>query len=98
MDLLITGGNNEEEEEEEIQAKRRRRRRLFVILALAKTKQKNNSFLNTMNIEGRRRRNRNIVRDSLLQPENSPWQRCYESGHDGSLITITGFDHETFEY
>ena len=29
---------------------------------------------------------------------NSTWQKCFDSGDDGVLITITGFDHETFNY
>ena len=32
-----------------------------------------------------------------MDPFHSPWrQKLYDSGDDGALITITGFDHETF--
>ena len=48
--------------------------------------------------EGRRRRQRNLPRKSLLDPKDSPWAKVYESGDDSALITVTGFDHATFQF
>ena len=31
-------------------------------------------------------------------PSESPWQKLYSSGDDGALITVTGFDHSSFQY
>ena len=45
---------------------------------------------------GRQRRNRNIPRIALVDPENSPWTKLYESGSDPALITVCGFDHDAF--
>lgn len=51
-----------------------------------------------LNEDGRARRERHIPRESLLPPDKSPWSRLYHSKNDSALITITGFDHETFQW
>ena len=72
------------------------RRRKYLILALMlKRKQ---LFRNKLNEEGRKRRCRNIPRNSLTPPTKSAWHTLYSSGDDGALITVTGFDHATFKH
>ncbi len=39
-----------------------------------------------------------IPRKSLVNPNDSAWRKLYNSGDDGSLFVLTGFDHATFEY
>ena len=56
------------------------------------------SFMKKLDEEGRRRRQRNLPRKSLLDPKDSPWAKVYESGDDSALITVTGFDHATFQF
>ena len=46
-----------------------------------------------LNLEGRSRRQRGLPRESLLDPDKSPWYKLYYSGNDQALITATGFDH-----
>ena len=55
-------------------------------------------FYHLLNEEGRRRRCRNIPRNSLTNPSVSAWEALYQSGDDGALITVTGFDHDTFAF
>ena len=59
--------------------------------------QKVKLFRNELNLEGRRRRDRCIRREALLQPEAAPWQKLYSSGNEASLITITGMDYAAFK-
>jgi hypothetical protein len=47
-------------------------------------------------LEYRRRRDRRILRPSLLMPWNSPWEMILRSGNDQSLITLSGFDNRSF--
>jgi DDE superfamily endonuclease len=49
-----------------------------------------------LTLEGRRRRERRLPRESLLPPDRSAWSRLFDSGNDQALITITGFDHAAF--
>ena len=74
----------------------RRRRRRFIIAALLMRKKM--KFYHRLNEEGCRRRCRNIPRNSLNMPSNSAWEALYQSGDDGALITVTGFDHPTFAF
>ena len=46
----------------------------------------------------RRQRQRRIPRCALLAPKESAWGQVYESGSDHELITMTGFDFETFHF
>jgi DDE superfamily endonuclease len=55
-----------------------------------------NRFRASLTAEERRRRDRNLPRKSLLDPDQSPWARVYDSKDDSSLITVTGFDHNAF--
>jgi DDE superfamily endonuclease len=76
------------------------RRRFFLLAALVANKRKGSAhrFRYRLNEEGRRRRDRNIPRNALPAPKDAPSPILYQSGDDGALITITGFDHETFSY
>ena len=44
----------------------------------------------------RRLRQRKIPRCSLLEQSQSAWHCLYESRNDQGMITLTGFDHATF--
>lgn len=44
-----------------------------------------------------RRRNR-VPRIALQHPSESAWRKIYESRSDQALITLTGFDFDTFEW
>jgi hypothetical protein len=46
----------------------------------------------------RRLRQRRIPRASLLDPRQSAWFTLFESGNDQTLITLTGFDFNTFRW
>ena len=43
-------------------------------------------------------RQRRIPRHSLLPVSKSPWQRVYSSQDDQAMITLTGFDVNSFHY
>jgi hypothetical protein len=47
-------------------------------------------------LEYRRRRDRHIPRGSLLLPWNSPWEMVLRSGNVQALITLSGFDNQSF--
>ena len=76
----------------------RRRRFILLFLLLKKKKQRANTFRNRLNDEGRRRRNRGLPRGVLCNPNEAPWHKLYIAGDDGALITVTGFDHDTFDF
>ena len=72
----------------------RTRKIVLLLLAIESTR----SFRSLLAQEGRHRRRRALNREVLLHPDLSPWMKLYTSGTDGSLITITGFDHSKFEF
>jgi DDE superfamily endonuclease len=53
-------------------------------------------FHDLLSQEARRRRDRRIPRIALLHPSASPWARVLEHGTDQAMITLTGFDHASF--
>ena len=70
---------------------------VLLYLRRKRKKRKTQSFASIrLNLEGRIRRDRSIKRAALVDPEHSAWKKLYDSGHDGSLITVTGFDHAGF--
>ena len=71
-----------------------RRRKYLLLALLLKRKQR---FRSKLDEDGRKRRDRNIPRAALNSPQTSAWQTLYNSGDDGALITVTGFDHNTFK-
>jgi hypothetical protein len=54
------------------------------------------TFKQRLTLAGRQRRDRRIPRAALLEPSASPWRALYVSGSDPALITLTGFDHDSF--
>ena len=65
--------------------------------AKRKRRRREKSFRQRLSLEGRRRRNRGLQRESLVDPELSPWQKCHDSKDDSALITVTGMDHAAFQ-
>lgn len=51
-----------------------------------------------MSDEDYMRRVRKIPRRALLDPNAAPFQRLFTSGNDSSLITLTGLNHNSFNY
>ena len=83
--------------------RRRRRIRKWVLLSilldgLQEERKPKRKFRDKLTLEGRRRRDRKIPRHALLLPKDSPWEVLFNSKDEGSLITVTGFDHNTFGY
>ena len=74
----------------------RRRRRLLLMLMISKKKKI--KFRDLLNEEGRRRRDRNLPLSVLPEPSVAPWACVYNCKDDGALITVTGFDHSTFQW
>jgi DDE superfamily endonuclease len=73
------------------------RKAKYILLYLAwRERNKKKTFRQRLNEEGRRRRQRNLPRHALLAPKESAWQRLFDSHDDAALITVTGFDHNTF--
>ena len=81
------------EEEDDKRRSRHNRALLFLLYMSEDSVQR---FRDKLTAEGRRRRDRQIPRPSLLSPDASPWNKLFSSGDDGALITVTGFDHATF--
>ena len=75
-----------------------RRRRAFLLLTSSINAKGTVLFRHRLNAEGRRRRDRQIPRPALPDPNESPWSILYSSNDDGALITVTGFDHKTFKH
>jgi hypothetical protein len=73
------------------------RKAKYILLYLAwRDRNKKKTFGQRLSKEGRRRRQRNIPRIALLAPNDSAWQKLFDSKDDGALITVTGFDHRAF--
>jgi hypothetical protein len=83
---------------DEDEERRRRRSRAVLLLLQDDNNSRFDLFRDKLSLEGRRRRFRQIPRPALPDPENSPWAILYKSGDDGALITVTGFDHDTFQH
>ena len=83
--LMIAKKKKEEEEEEETPYRR----------ALSRYQKQ---FHRALPYEDRQLRQRRIPRVSLHDAHKSSWRRLYSSENDQALITLTGFDHATFQY
>jgi len=81
-------------DDDDVLASNQRRKRIFLIAMLLKMQQKR--FRHMLSLEGRRRRDRRIPRNSLVLPSMSAWEHLHQSGNDQSLITTTGYDHSAF--
>ena len=86
---------NDEDEDRHWKSHDARLRSIILILLVALDSR---SFRSCLVKEGRERRRRALNREVLLHPSLFPWTKLYMSRTDGSLITITGFDHSTFQY
>jgi len=53
-------------------------------------------FLKSLDIIGRRLRQRKIPRSCLQDPSESAWRKLYEAQNDQGIITLTGFDYVSF--
>jgi len=53
-------------------------------------------FLKSLDIIGRRLRQRKIPRSCLQDPSVSAWRKLYEANNDQGMITLTGFDCASF--
>ncbi len=84
--MMIAKRAKEEEEEEERRPYRRPHSRY------------QKRFHRSLSIEDRQLRQRRIPRISLQDSHQSSWRRLYHSENDQALITLTGFDHATFQY
>ena len=62
----------------------------------ARRRRRYRRFRSNLSAEGQHRRDRRIPRASLSMPWDSPWQMIFGSANDQSLITLTGFDCESF--
>jgi len=77
----------------------------MMLLLAAVFTQQNHPFIQSRNrkifhrlltMEMRRLRDRRIPRVSLHDPSTSSWRQLYLSHNDQALVTLTGFDHDTF--
>jgi hypothetical protein len=59
---------------------------------------KRRAFYKKLSIEERRLRDRIIPRAALQLPEDSAFQKLFNSKNDQALITFTGLDHSTFSW
>jgi hypothetical protein len=55
-------------------------------------------FVNSISRKERVLRDRRIPRVALQHPKTSPWMTLLDSRNDQALITLTGFDFETFHW
>jgi hypothetical protein len=55
-------------------------------------------FYNNLSYWDKSRRRNRIPRIALLPPSQSAWRKIFDSRSDQALITMTGFDFETFEW
>ena len=69
------------------------------LLLLDKQKRKEQSppFMTMMDDDGKRCRDCQIPHAALQSPKESSFVTLFESGDDQALITLTGFDHVTFQ-
>jgi len=86
--------NAAEEEMMEISAQLKQRLLLLLHLTTMTTERK---WKEHLTLEGIWRRDRRIQRVALVDPMSSPWTKLHESKNDQALVTVTGFDHASFE-
>jgi hypothetical protein len=64
---------------------RQRRRARNMVLMLSNDKQRKEGFMDRLDQEGKWRRDRQLPRSALPDPERSPWAILFNSGDDGAL-------------
>ena len=63
---------------------------------MAKHSRYRKDFYNSLDEDARRIRQRRLPRLSLLSPSKSPWRKLFLSKSDQGMITLTGFDYDSF--
>ena len=74
------------------------RRRIMLYLAYHSRCDREALFQDLLTLEGMHRRDRRLPRCALVNPQSSPWMKLFSSGNDQALITISGFDHRSFNF
>jgi hypothetical protein len=69
---------------------------LIFILLLDKEEQQELSFRQSLDRHSRRLRSGAIRRGALQTPSESAFQYLFNSGQDDALVTLCGFDHQSF--
>ena len=69
----------------------------LLLLEKEKRKERRTPFKTLLDDDGKRRRDHRIPRAALQSPKESSFVTLFESGDDQALITLTGFDHATFQ-
>ncbi len=54
------------------------------------------NFYLMLSDDSKRVQQRRLPRVSLLSPRKSPWSKLYKSQNDQGMITLTGFDYNSF--
>ena len=63
---------------------------------MAKHSRYRKEFYNSLDDKLKRLRQRRLSRHSLLHQRRSPWRKLFHSKCDQGMITLTGFDYESF--
>ena len=69
----------------------------LLLLEKEKRKEQRTPFKTLLDDDRKRRRDHRIPRAALQSPKESSFVTLFESGDDQALITLTGFDHATFQ-
>jgi hypothetical protein len=69
---------------------------LIFMLLLDKEEQQELSFRQSLDRHSRRLRSGAICRGALQTPSESAFQYLFDSGQDDALVTLCGFDHQSF--
>ena len=69
---------------------------LFLYWHYAKEMEGDESYMDNITLEDRRRRDRRIPRCALKNYGHSSFRTLYLSGNDQALMNLTGFGHSTF--
>ena len=80
----------------ELEEEQRRNARRLLLLAALEDEESRRRFRDYITLEALRRRDRRLPRRALHYPQSSPWMKLFSSNNDQSLITVTGFDHRSF--
>jgi hypothetical protein len=70
---------------------------LLLALIIEQAEEEAETFTGQLVPYSRRLRQGKIRRGALASPEQSAFERLFQSRHDDALVTLCGFDHRTFE-
>ena len=71
---------------------------MFLYMKKRKHTRYQKKFYRSIDAHSRRIRNRRIPRISLQDPTHTAWKALYNSQNDQAMITLTGFDCDTFHW